>query len=372
MAGHPSPAIPAVATSHSRPVSVGLLRRTAAAVLVFGAISTLAVACSADRSRRDAWFDTLATVQRSHESPSRRVQTYDELAATAFHTSDRCQAMVLAASEAEGTTQDPEAALARWTRLLESPACSSFAARALFEKGQWYLHRDCVRPAMAAFTGLLAQEPDSYWARRAIEELYQHADNPLRAQIAGDFLRKQYPTLAGTRLAGHVLFYLAKLATRLPGGTPKDSIPYLLALVDRHPESPLWPDAVWQLADLLAAEGFPSDEVRLLEECLMPRHHRDIEFLSSDFLQRVRLRLAGKYERQGRYSEALYQLGLVVNHHAALSPKDDGLWMAARIHRTRGEWRKEQQALETLLRSFPTSRHAAKADRRLGEIKSFQ
>jgi len=359
-----------LSVDHRPDDSFRLQQRTAVLVLAIGVLT--AAACSTDHSRRDAWFDTLATVQRTYERPDHRVTAYEELAATAFHESDRCQALVLAASETEAATGDPHSSLARWTGILDTPACSSFTARALFEKGLWHLRQQRARPALTSFSELLARDPDSYWARRSIEELYYHSDAPLQAKTASDFLRNQYPTLADTRLAGHVLFYLARLAARLPDGTPRDSIAYLLALVDRHPESPLWPDAVWQTADLLAAEGYPTDEVRLLEECLLPRPHRDIEFLSSDFLQRVRLRLAGRYERQGRYGEALYQLGLVVNHHAALSPKDDGLWLAARIHRTRGEWKKERQALETLLQSFPASRHASKAGRRLGEIKSFQ
>lgn len=231
-----------------------------------------------------------------------------------------------------------------------------------------------VLSAQVKLGALIGSHPESYWARRAVEVLAQEgAGNSARTPAAPTLLRL-YDALKGTGIAGHLLYYAARELAAPPASpdTARDAerrcqAVYLLVLVvDHHSTSPLWDDALWFAADLLHEDGHLGDEVRLLEEALLPHPGRGIDTLLGRFVQKVRYRLARLYVRQGRHEEALYQLSLVINLHASLPLKDDALWSIARICAGIGDEGKEREALLLLLECCPWSRHTARVQRRLG------
>ena len=208
-------------------------------------------------------------------------------------------------------------------------------------------------------------DPESYAARRAVELLFQHREALARSGVlVSDELLDMYERHKDSLLAGHFLFYSALSLS--DNGPSQASLYLLMLLVDHHSASPLWDDGVVHAADLLSALGRHGDEALLLEEALTPRPGRGSDALADAFCQRLRIRLAGLYERQGRYDEALYQLELSLNYHPVESLKDDALWSIAQIYRTQGDRDREARALAFLLDSCPWSRHAARARERLG------
>jgi tetratricopeptide (TPR) repeat protein len=173
---------------------------------------------------------------------------------------------------------------------------------------------------------------------------------------------KMYDRFKETPVAGHFLFHAAVSDlgeipdVRLTPAVWR-GLYHLLMLIEHHSSSPLWDDAVWMAAEQLAAVGRSGDEARLLESVLLPQPGRGTNELAGAFSGKVRLRLAGLYEQQGQYDEALYQLGLVVNIHPDSSLKDDALWQLSRIHATCGEFALQRKALQLLVLEYPWSRH---------------
>jgi len=227
--------------------------------------------------------------------------------------------------------------------------------------------------AVGALERLVLRYPSGYPARRGIELFMQHESELTGQAISpAGVLLGLYPAARETDVAGHLLFHAASWhaahtpaqAAGGPDDPRRDALYLLMLLVDHHPDSPLWDDAVWEGADLLRQMGYPGDETALLEEALLPGPGRGMDWLAGRFVQRVRFRLAGLYERQGRYGEALRQLGLVVNLHQPLPLKDDALWRAARIHATLGDVDSERKALRSLVEQCPWSRYVERARER--------
>jgi len=206
-------------------------------------------------------------------------------------------------------------------------------------------------------------DPTAYQARRGVEVLWQHREAiAASGQPVDSVLLPLYEKLKGTELAGHLLFYSAQWLKETGAGRNGPSAFYLLLLLaDYHSDSPLWDDAVVLAADMLAEWGMVEDEIRLVEEALVPRPRRGYGALSDDFSQQLRYRLALLYEKRERYDEALRQLELVVNYHSVESQKDDALWAAARIYRVSGDPESSIQTLRFLLEACPWSRHADEA-----------
>ncbi len=122
-------------------------------------------------------------------------------------------------------------------------------------------------------------------------------------------------------------------------------------------------------ADLLAELGYRGDETKLLEEALLPHPSRGYDTLIDTFSARLRWRLAGLYQRQGKFDQALYQLELVVNVHDSLPMKDDALWRSARIYATLGKHDAERRTLTFLIEQCPWSRHLDAARERLASVE---
>jgi len=218
--------------------------------------------------------------------------------------------------------------------------------------------------ARNGFAKVMALAPDGYWARRSIEVWADPSDG----DDSSPDLLALYEVHKETDIGGHLLFHaVLELTASGEMDAPRLSTAlYLLVLlVDHHSVSPLWDDGLWLAADLLHASGRHGDEARLLEEALLPHPGRGIDSLHSQFVQKVRYRLALLYRRQGRREEALYQLGLVLSSHDSLRLKDDALWHIAHICAVEGKEAGEEKALRTLLECCPWSRYADRVRGRL-------
>lgn len=249
------------------------------------------------------------------------------------------------------------------------PGFSPSSGKALFGKGEGeFVNGEGLRGSVT-LVKLIEEHPESYWARRAVETLWERR---LELTAAGF----SYPELLGDLyekhkkdgIAGHLLFYDALWFARPGAGSEKEALYLLLVLVDYHPESALWDDGVWLAADLLRRLGRAGDEARVLEIALRPTSSRGIDALADGFSQKVRYRLARLYLRQGRYREALRQLSLVVNFHRGLKLKDDAMWQTAHIYAVLGDKKREAKALQYLVKQCPWSRLKDQAVARIRDL----
>lgn len=237
------------------------------------------------------------------------------------------------------------------------PGLPPSSGKALFVKGDGEFANGRGLRGSVTLVKLVEEYPESYWARRAVETLWERR---LELTAAGF----SYPELLGglyekhkeDGIAGHLLFYDALWFARPGAGLEKEALYLLLVLVDYHPSSALWDDGVWLAADLLRRLGRVGDEARILEAALLPTSSRGIDALADGFSQKVRYRLARLYLRQGRYREALRQLSLVVNLHRGLKLKDDAMWQTAQVYAVLGDKEREAKALEYLVEQCPWSR----------------
>lgn len=276
---------------------------------------------------------------------------------------DRCRAWHDAARQMADS--DPAAARLQWDKILADKQCRPFYPRCRFHLAQM----DGEGGDSSAWEGGLVElarlYPDSYWGRRAVEELWKQR---VRLGEPRRFVRAMstlYAAVNESTLAGHVLFYLARAHLQSEPASPARALYHLMILVDYYPHSALWDDGLWAAADVLQDLGRPGDEVRVLELALVPNSARGIDALADGFTGKVRLRLGRLYLRQGRYVEAERQLSLVINIHPSIKLKDDAFWELARVYRFQGNRDREVRALDFLLRFCPWSRHVIAARERL-------
>jgi len=323
----------------------------------------LLAACGGNKLRSNWFVQVTAVVRVAQDDSARAVGEYLRLVEAAPVAEDRCLALSYAAGEA--VRIEPEQARLLWTRVLDDRACREIHDKALFNLADLKAGQGPLAEAVPLFSRAITRFPAGYWARRALERLWE-LDEQLYAegQLSGPLYLSLYDSLKYTNLAGHLLYYTALWHRRHAGR--ELALYHLVLLVDYHSTSSLWDEAVWMTADLLSEAGYVGDETAILEEALVPHPGRGIDSLTSGFVQKVRHRLALLYERQGRYDEALYQLRLVVNVHSPLQLKDDALWIMGRIYATLGDVEREHKALAFLVENCPWSRWTAEARERLG------
>lgn len=309
------------------------------------------------------WFARFAAVERGKSTPEAAATSYQQLAKSAVGPDDRCMALHYSARQCSRFA--PEKARQEWSGLQADKACEKFHPRILFHLAQLELQQG--QPGAWVTQSLLLARtwPETWWARRSLEELWRGRDNLGRKEKFVSVMVGLYPAVAQTQLAGHVLFYAAQAHLAAPCPRPGRALFHLLMVVDRHPHSPLWDDALWLVADLLRDLGRPADETRILEQALLPTVARGIDALADGFTGKVRLRLGRLYRLQGRYEEALRQLTLVVNVHSETKLKDDAFWELARVYRAAGDAALETRALQYLVRYCPWSRHKRAAEKRI-------
>ena len=315
--------------------------------------------CGGDPARI-AWFDQFKQIHRTATGPAEEAAAYGLLVATAVVPVDGCQAA--AAAAAAWCKVSLDSCLPRWRELSGDSRCSSWHAEALSWQMAGALEQMEQTRALTLLRELCTHHSQTYWASRGIEQFHEWARTELSEQQLSVLMVGLYEQYKETPVAGHLLFHAAGSDL---GETPKAVLTpsvwrglyHLQLLIEYHSSSPLWDDAVWMAAEQLAALGQSGDEARLLERALLPQPGRGNDTLAGAFCGKVRLRLAGLYERQGRYEDALYQLGLVINIHPDASLKDDALWQLASIHATCGEFDLQHEALTLLVAHCPWSRH---------------
>ncbi len=252
---------------------------------------------------------------------------------------------------------------------LEQLECGDVSLRARLLRGEALLAGGAPLGALEVFRSLIVEYPGSYAAGEAVRAVSGGREAIGAAGLStSEFYLGAYGRVKERRVAGHLLFYAVK--DKMAEGTmaPRQALGLLLMLVDYHPESPLWDEgAVWA-ADLLRQMGKMGDEVRFLEEVLLPNRARGMDQLLDGFAQRLRLRLAALYGRQGRFDDALIQLGWVINSSDQRSLKDDGLWLAYQIQSWKGDQEGARRTLEFLVRECPWSRHVERARAELKQM----
>lgn len=286
--------------------------------------------------------------------------------AEAKTTDQRCEMELELAlrRKAEGT----EVYLAGLQHVLALP-CGELSLRAGLRMAGALLEAGDALGGATTLADIVDRYPESYAAGEAVILASRYREVlSSRGVRTWDFYLSRYERLKYSRVAGHLL-YLAVQDGRWAGavGTRK-ALYLLLLLVDYHPESPYWDEAVEGAADMLSGMGFVADEVRLLEDALLPNRARGMDALLDGFAQRLRLRLARLYARQGRFEEALIQLGWVINAHSAVTLKDDGLLLASDVQRWQGDLEGAKRTLQFLIRECPWSRHVESVRNRLGEV----
>jgi len=334
------------------------------AVAVAGLCLLALGSCGGSRARA-TWFDRLKSVTRETPEPAEAAAGYQLLAAAASHEDDLCLARSLAARE-WARLDDPRA-LELWRAILTASACGDFHARALLGLGEHQLEKGATALGAEKLVQVVRQWPDSYWARRSVELLVEFGLQLAALGVDPDVLLLEiYPLVDESSVRGLLLFHAAQwMVTHRAPGDVRRALYHLLILVDHHHESPRWDDGLWLAAELLHDLQRYGDEARLLQEALVPHPHRGTDYLSGAFVQRVRVRLARLFERQARYEEALFQLGLVVNLHSPMPLKDDALWSMARIYAAQGRTAREVGVLSFLVEHCPWSRFSGQARRRI-------
>ena len=257
-------------------------------------------------------------------------------------------------------------ALERVSRL----ECGDLSLRARLRMAEVRLEGGDALGGGAALEELLVGAPNSYAAGEAVKMASRYRAALFAAGVqTWKFYLALYEQLKYSRVAGHLLYYSVQDGQW--GGVvgARRALDLLVLLVDHHPESPYWDEAVVEAADLLSRGGYTADEVALLEDALLPNRARGMDALLDGFAQTLRLRLARLYGQQGRFEEALIQLGWVINDHSQVTLKDDGLWLASDVQRWQGDEEGARRTLEFLITQCPWSRHVQAAQHRLRQMK---
>ncbi len=328
-------------------------------LLVFVALSGSSCATTPP----DPWFDSFKTVPRNHplDFPA-QAERYLELSRQAHTDDDRCAAWEQAARALDRAPDGNGQRL--WNQIEQSTECGQLRARALYEQSRLAMENNRFLIARARLERLVVRWPTSYWARRGTELVHMEARKLAKAgEMPAEWLLEWYRRNPPTILSGHLLYYASRILHEESPETNEASFYLLMLLFDHHTDSPLWTSGAWMAFDLLKEMGREGDESRLLEEALLPNDHRGTDTLTGPFAEKVRLRLARLYERQGRYEEAERALVWVINYHHTVSLKDDALWMLARVYRSQGRPADRTSALRFLVHHCPWSRHLEEAQR---------
>ena len=315
---------------------------------------------------KDPWFERLLKVPAEASGEAEMIsRRYLELAAEATSPEQRCQATILAARETG--KYDKKEADRIFLRLSGDPECEQEVPEATLFLAVRAFEEERIQRAARLSVDVVSGHPETYWARVAVKTLWDHRHALEKNGISFPGLMEAlYEETRETAVAGHLLYSASEWA--LGEDNDVDSaLVYLVTLVDYHSHSALWDDAVWLAADILHDRQRFGDETEILEEVLRPHPGRGYDAQVDDYTQKVRGRLAGLYEKQGRYDEALHQLELVVNVHSTQSRKDDALWASARIYAMKGESEEEIRTLEYLIAHCPWSRHVDRAKQRVEE-----
>jgi tetratricopeptide (TPR) repeat protein len=327
----------------------------------------LAAAACAPVAELEEWRAELAHVPAGIAGdPDAEVDRDLRLAEGAAGVGQRCAALREAGRDAargEGVR-----ALAIWARVERDGRCRGLWAEAKLRLGLGALARGETVRGVEMVAGVVRGYPESLWAREGVRRLYEERVGLAAAGISFDCLMEGlYEETRESAVAGHVLFY-GGLA-RAEEGREEEALYLLVRLIDGHPESALWDDAVVAAADLLREAGRAGDETKLLEDALAAYEERGIDGGMDAFTGRIRLRVAELNVAQGRYEDALGQLARVVNEQEKASLKDDALWMAAEVLAELGDEEREEAALRALIEGCPWSRYVESAKARLAELK---
>jgi len=312
-------------------------------------------------SSTEAWQSRCVAAFRQGES------LLKECEATAPTIEDRCRMSLERAGlrRREGTDKYVEA-----LGELKGAGCGDLGARAEFLQGEALLDAGRTLAGLDALRGAILGHPDSVAAGEAVKAVSRERVVAAAKGVSTvKLFLSLYEQVKRHRVAGHLLYFTARDILAVRSESRRRALYLLLLVIDHHPESALWDESVWLAADLLKELGRVSDEARLLEDALLPNRARGMDSLLDGFAQKVRLRLARIYVRQGRNEDALRQLDWVVNLHGQQSLKDDGLWLASKVRGMQGDLVGERRALEFLVENCPWSRHVESAKRRLEEMK---
>ncbi len=130
------------------------------------------------------------------------------------------------------------------------------AGKVLFVEGAGkFAEGDSLRGSLT-LVKVVEKHPESYWARRAVETLWERRREVAAAGFSlPELLGGLYEEHKETSIAGHLLFYDALWFARPGVGMEREAIYLLLVLIDHHPASSLWDDGVWLAADMLHRLG---------------------------------------------------------------------------------------------------------------------
>lgn len=250
------------------------------------------------------------------------------------------------------------AALPGLERIARDASIPLVAARAAVRAGD--LHRDAGRPDVASLWWRIAvlRDPDGGWGRAAVERLHESWKSLTRKEIEARLRTLRHPALDG------MLLYLAAAAhAAAPEGRARA---VELCLWQRR----LTPRSSWRddCEDLTLSLLGRDDRIRFAEALLLPLPSDDPATLDSPRFQRIELNLAQDLAAADRGREAAHHLTRVVDRYPSARLKDDALWLLALLHRERGETRREQRALQTLVENLPHSCYREEAEALLSEF----
>lgn len=325
----------------------------ARALTILVALGALA-ACGPDPAHM-AWYQDYLALERRQNAVGEGVGAFDQLARRAPNHSDRCRAAMAAATLA--WKQGLQEGCRRSQAILDDDRCREQHAQARYRLFECDLN-SVATPELP--DELLLDHPDSYWARAAFERVWQ-THQPGQETLLANLFLNWYQRLDKTPLAGHALHYGA--LALVAASDPDSAMNSLQQLVEQHPDSSRWDEAVMLLANLLEEQGRHEEFCVLLLAALRTRAERGGR--DDAFSTDVRWRLARLYEEQQDWPRALEQYREIINRSSSVAPKDDALWRSADIYATLGQQDAERRALQFLVEHCPWSRHVEGARIRL-------
>jgi tetratricopeptide (TPR) repeat protein len=283
---------------------------------------------------------------------------YADAGKAADRPRDAAEALYLEAS-AHQRSGAREKARAAYERLIAEQPQSHFARRAEFDVADLEIESGNVEKGYERYRQLATMKSDHGLARRAMEHYLRHLE-----ASGGDpagWLKAILPEIAETELDETARYALAgylEKSNDLLGA--RDAY---LACAERHPypKGALFDDALWHAARLSEALGRPEQAIGHLRAMLAVRETSTT---------------VGSYERP-RFSPAQFRIAILyrdalrdhamarrefhrlyVDHRTSIL-RDDALWEEAKLARDAGNGDEACALAAVLTKDFPASRYAA-------------
>jgi tetratricopeptide (TPR) repeat protein len=289
---------------------------------------------------------------------------YDE-AASAYATAERAadrprdaaEALYLEASSHQ-RSRAWDRARAIYERLIAEQPQSNFARRAAFDLADLEIESGNVEKGYERYRVLTTTLADHGLARRAMERYLRHLESTGGDPVA--WLKTIFPQIEATELDETVRYTLAGYLEK--SSDWQGALDAYVTCAERHPypTGALFDDALWHASELEEKLGRPARAIEHLRKMLAVREtSTTVGSYERPRFSPAQFRIAVLYrDALGDRAAARREFHRLYESHSTSILRDDALWEEAKLARDDGKGDEACALTALLTRDFPASRYA--------------